>query len=78
MTRLSSEPEARDLLFAQYLTPEAGKPRLKELLEAIKALMRVSTDWDDFQIKLDIAFPRFDETFALPFEGGLPRLPKPN
>jgi len=61
----------------QHLSPEDGKPRLRELLEGVKALMRVSSDWDDYNAKLDIAFPRFDETFILPFEGGLPRLPKP-
>src|SRR5262249_40433753 len=61
----------------QYLTPEAGKPRLRELLEGVKALMRVSSDWDDFKQKLDIAFPRFDEVLVLPFEGGLPRVSKP-
>jgi hypothetical protein len=61
----------------QHLTPEEGKPRLRELLEGAKALMRVSTDWDDFKSKLEIAFPRFEETMALPFAGGLPRLPKP-
>jgi hypothetical protein len=61
----------------QYLTPEAGKPRLREVLEGVKALMRVSTDWADFQEKLNIAFPRFEEAYMLPFDGGLPRLPKP-
>jgi hypothetical protein len=61
----------------QYLNKEAGKPRLKELLEGVKALMRVSTDWIDFQSKLDIAFPKFEEMLTLPFDGGLPRLPKP-
>lgn len=61
----------------QYLTPEAGKPRLKEMLEGVKALMRISTDWAHFQANLDIAFPRFDQALSLPFEGGLPRLPKP-
>jgi hypothetical protein len=61
----------------QYLTPDAGKPRLRELLEGVKALMRVSSDWEDFKQKLDIAFPRFDQMLALPFDGGLPRLSKP-
>jgi hypothetical protein len=60
-----------------YLTPEEGKPRLRELLEGVKALMRVSVDWDDYNEKLDIAFPRFNEAFILPFDGGLPHLPKP-
>jgi hypothetical protein len=62
----------------QYLTPEAGKPRLKELLEGVKALMRVSSDWGDFQLKMDIAFPRFDQNLTLPFNDGLPHLLKPD
>ncbi len=61
----------------QHLSPEEGKPRLRELLEGVKALMRVSTDWEDYTAKLDVAFPRFDETITLPFEGGLRRLQKP-
>jgi hypothetical protein len=61
----------------QHLSPEEGKPRLRELLEGTKALMRVSTDWEDFKGKLDIAFPRFEDAMILPFAGGLPRLPKP-
>lgn len=60
----------------QHLSPEDGKPRLRELLEGVKALMRISTDWDDYTAKLDTAFPRFDEALVLPFDGGLPRLPK--
>jgi hypothetical protein len=62
----------------QYLNSDHGKPRLRELLEGVKALMRVSTDWNDFSNKLDLAFPKFDDTFNLPFDGGLPRLPKPS
>jgi P63C domain-containing protein len=61
-----------------YLTPEEGKPRLRELLEGVKALMRISIDWDDYKTKLDIAYPRFDNSLILPFAGGLPRLPKPS
>lgn len=58
----------------QYLTPEEGKPRLRELLEGVKALMRISADWQDFSEKLNLAFPKFDETMMLPFDGGLPRV----
>src|SRR5215471_18374956 len=61
----------------QYLSPEEGKPRLRELLEGVKALMRVSTDWDDYNAKLDVAFPRFNEALTLPFDGGLPKLYRP-
>jgi hypothetical protein len=62
----------------QHLSPEEGKPRLRELLEGVKALMRISTDWEDYEAKLDIAFPRFEEGLSLPFKNGLPRLQKPS
>jgi len=58
----------------QYLTPAEGKPRLRELLEGVKALMRVSSDWRDFQDKMDVAFPKFEQTLYLPFDNGLPRI----
>jgi hypothetical protein len=61
----------------QYLTPEEGKPRLKELLEGVKALMRVSMNWADFEVKLDMVYPNLNTTLQLPFEEVLPALPKP-
>ncbi|MCK1679537.1 hypothetical protein IVA87_08695 [Bradyrhizobium sp. 147] len=61
----------------QYLTPEEGKGRLKEMLEGIKAIMKVSRDKHDFWEKMDIAYPKLDgDNFLLPFED-LPRLEKP-
>jgi hypothetical protein len=41
------------------------------------ALTKVSSDWPDFKDKLDIAYPKFDDTFTLPFENGRPRLANP-
>lgn len=61
-----------------YLTDEEGKPRLRELLEGAKALMRVSATWADYYAKLEIAYPKFGETMTLPFEGGLPRIKGPD
>lgn len=58
----------------QYLTPEEGKPRLKEMLEGVKALMKISSDWQTFMQHLDRAYPRFNDTLQLPFDTGLPRL----
>ncbi|WOJ88180.1 P63C domain-containing protein [Methylocapsa polymorpha] len=60
----------------QYLTPEEGKPRLRELLEGVKALMRVSKDWKDFMLKMDLAYPRLNDTLQLPFERGLIEITK--
>lgn len=61
----------------QYLTPEEGKPRLRELLEGVKLLMRMSSTWDEFRFKLDEFYPRHDETPMLPFGPGIYQLPKP-
>lgn len=58
----------------QYLTPEEGKPRLRELLEGVKALMRISNDWNDFVLKLDTVYPNFNTTLQLPFNKILPEL----
>jgi hypothetical protein len=61
----------------QYLTPEEGKVRLKELLEGTKAIMRISQDKKDFCTKMDVAYPkRNDDNVLLPFSE-LPRLEKP-
>ena len=60
----------------QYLTKDDGKPRLKELLEGVKALMRYASDWKHFTEMLDVSYPKFDPIPALPFPDGLPRLPR--
>lgn len=57
----------------QYLTPEEGKPRLRELLEGVKALMKTSKDWAEFMARLDLVYPAFGKTLQLPFEA-LPRI----
>ena len=43
----------------QEFDPETGHPRLKEHLEGVMALMRVSSDWNSFMTKLDISYPKF-------------------
>ena len=64
----------------QYLTPEDGKPRLKEMLEGVKAIMRLSKDKSDFWEKMDIAYPKHPkidvDELVLPFPD-LPLLSKP-
>jgi len=52
----------------QHLKPEEGKTRLRELLEGVKALMRISTDWKSFMQKLDVAYPKFGDALSLPFD----------
>jgi hypothetical protein len=62
----------------QYLTPEEGKVRLRELLEATKAIMKISKDKQDFWENMDVAYPKLgkDNELLLPFPE-LPRLTKP-
>ena len=55
----------------QYLTKEEGRLALKELLGSIKLLMRQSTDWKEFMLKLDEYHPRFGDTLQLPFNTGV-------
>ncbi len=55
----------------QLLTPEEGKPRLRELLEGVKLLMRMSDTWADFMVRLDEFYPKAGETLQLPLRGGL-------
>lgn len=59
----------------QLLTPEEGKPALERLMEGVILLMRMSSDWAAFKIKLDEYYPKFGDTMQLPFEGGTYRLP---
>lgn len=50
----------------QWFTPDFGHPRLREHLAAAIALMKASTNWDDFQRNLNRALPITDQ---LPSEG---------
>lgn len=53
--------------YHQMLTEQVGHPKLKEFLEGIKALMRISRDWPTFQDHLSRAYPHYDETLQLSF-----------
>lgn len=63
----------------QLLTIEEGKPRLRELLEGVKLLMRMSETWAEFVSKMDEYYPKFGDTLQLPLRGGAAQLaaPKP-
>jgi hypothetical protein len=37
--------------------------------------MRMSATWDEFKLKLDEWYPRFDDTMQLPFSSGVYALP---
>ena len=52
----------------QWLTADIGHPRLKEHISAVIALMKASTNWDQFQRLLKRAFPRYGENLELPLD----------
>ena len=60
------------------MTVEEGKPRLRELLEGVKLLMRMSDSWVAFMSKLDEFYPRVGDTLQLPLRGGVAQLPAPS
>lgn len=61
---------------SQYLTDDDGKPEMKRLLEGVIVAMKLSINWDDFKLKLDMLYPKFGTTMQLPFDPikALPRL----
>jgi hypothetical protein len=61
---------------SQYLTDEDGKREMKRLLEGVIVAMKLSYDWEDFRIKLDMLYPKFGTTLQLPFDP-VKSLPQP-
>ena len=54
--------------YFQRLTENVGYPKLREHLGSVVTLMKLSRDWQDFQIKLDQIHPRVGDTIALPLD----------
>ena len=52
----------------RWFTPEYGHPKLAAHIEAITALMRVSTDWAQFQNLVDRAYPKPGGNLPLPLD----------
>lgn len=52
--------------YFQRLTSTIGYPKLRELLGAVVAIMKLSRDWYDFMDKLDQQYPRYGDTIPLP------------
>lgn len=50
----------------QWLTRNTGYPKLREHLGAAVAVMKLSSDWADFKLKLDKLYPRYNDTMQLP------------
>ena len=52
----------------QWFTPDYGNPELRAHLTAAIALMRASTNWDDFQRNLNRGLPKQGPNMQLPFD----------
>lgn len=53
--------------FTRRLTEDLGHPKLREHLASVTTIMRLSNQYDDFEVKLDLIHPRYDTTLPLPF-----------
>lgn len=51
----------------QFLTTSQGHPRLRQHLEGVTVLMRVSRTWPEFYERLDTIYPRINQTMRIPF-----------
>jgi hypothetical protein len=49
----------------QWLTGDVGHPALAQHLHAVITLMRVSKNWNQFKLMLDVAHPKRDDTLKL-------------
>ena len=47
---------------------DVGNPALAQHLHAVITLMRVSKNWDQFKLMLDIAHPKRNDTLKLPLK----------
>jgi hypothetical protein len=61
--------KGRKYPFTRRLTEDVGHPKLREHLASVTTIMRLSEEYDDFEVKLDRIHPRYDETLQLPFPG---------
>jgi hypothetical protein len=51
----------------QFLTVDAGHPRLKQHIEGVIQVMRFSKDWNQFMYRMGVAYPKINETPLLAF-----------
>ena len=52
----------------QWFTTDLGHPKLKQHLEAVMALMRISNSWDSFLNKLNVAYPKPGDNYSINFD----------
>jgi hypothetical protein len=62
------ESGRRKYKYFQRLTTNVGYPKLREHLGSVVAIMKLSRDWRDFEIKLDQIHPRIGDTIPLPLD----------
>jgi hypothetical protein len=65
--RRDDKGRPKDKLF-QRLTTNKGYPKLREHLGSVVAIMKLSKDWADFKVKLDMIHPQEGATMMLPFD----------
>ena len=58
--------KGRKYPFTRRLTEDIGHPKMREHLASVTTIMKLSDEYDDFEVKLDRVHPRYDETLALP------------
>jgi hypothetical protein len=63
-----TESGRRKHKYFQLLTSNLGYPKLREHLGSVVAIMKLSKDWRDFEIKLDQIHPRIGDTIPLPLD----------
>jgi hypothetical protein len=56
--------------YFQRLTSNIGYPKLREHLGSVVTLMKISTDWDDFMVKLEQIHPRVEDTIPMQIQDG--------
>lgn len=52
----------------QRLTTNVGYPKLREHLGSVVTIMKLSSGWNDFKVKLDRLHPRYGDNLVLPFD----------
>jgi hypothetical protein len=52
----------------QFLTPDMGHPKIRDLLVSVITIEKLSITWDDFEDKLDRIHPAYGETRKLELE----------
>lgn len=53
--------------YHRHLTPDLGHPKLREHMASVITAMKLSKDYNDFRVKLDMLHPRYDETMSMDF-----------